>query len=118
MTLAALKPDLVILSSWVVAGAVGAKDVQKVWEGPCWELWVCARQPASGMLRRRMGRSPSTSSSLLRSREKVVGLERDTEDGMSSSEEEGEHSVENFMLCSFLRVQVAPARILTRGRAV
>ena len=31
--------------------------------------------------------------------EKVVGFERDTEDGMSSSEEEGGHIAENFMLC-------------------
>ena len=32
--------------------------------------------------------------------EKVVGFERDTEDGMSCSEEEGGHIAENFMLCS------------------
>ena len=33
--------------------------------------------------------------------EKVVVSERDTEDGSNFSDEEGEHNVENSMLCSF-----------------
>ena len=39
---------------------------------------------------------------------KAVSLERGTEDGMSSSEEEGEHNVENFMLCSFAHHACSP----------
>ena len=39
---------------------------------------------------------------------KVVGSERDTEDGSSLSDEEGEHSVEKFMLCSFAHHACSP----------
>ena len=37
-----------------------------------------------------------------------MGLERDDEDGMSSSQEEGEHNVEKFLLCSFVHHACSP----------
>ena len=96
--------------------AAGAKFVQRICRrygrglagkecGLFWMrgmLWVCARKPASGMSK--YGPFAELLFFLVKkeptSRWKVVGSERDTEDGMSSSEEQGEHKVENFMLCS------------------
>ena len=73
-------------------------------------LWACARQQASGMSRRSMGHSPSSSSALsVRSQQAARELwVSDTEDVMSSSEEEGEHNVDNFMLCSVAHHACSP----------
>ena len=66
-------------------------------------LWDCARQPASGMSRGSVGerRDLLTKKKEPAIYDNVVDFERDAEDGWSFSEEEGEHNVENFMLCSF-----------------
>ena len=72
---------------------------------------IGARQPASGMSRRNMGRAASSSSSAT-VHEKVLGFERvnssDAEDDRSVSDEEGEHNVENFILCSFAHHACSP----------
>ena len=51
--------------------------------------------------------------------EKVVVSERDTEDGSTLSDEEGERNAENSMLCSFAHHAGSPLQNhLSRGRAV
>ena len=75
-----------------------------------WMLWVCALQPASGISRGSVGRSPSSSfcKEGANTQRKVVGFEHDVDDGMFSSEGEGEHNVENFMLSSLAHHPCSP----------
>ena len=103
-------------SSVMAVIAACAKSLQKVWEGmwPSLDPWAAVGPSSVWNVPKKYGpyelfffieKEPTTY-------EKVVDFERvtssDAEDGRSFSDEEGDHNVENFLLCSFAQHACSP----------
>ena len=81
-----------------------------------WMPWGCERRPADGTFQANMSHMVNSSSSFI-NKNPTIHEATDDEDGRSVTDEEGEHNVENFMLCSFSHSTCSPLlqALLVRG---